>query len=1217
MEYKILTFVILIFTLTISTLAGADAPVLTIDSVEGNHGILTINYTVVDTSGVEVVTDGWQFSTDGSGTWLSIDAVAIWNNAPKPAGSSFITWDTQAGANNLADKYYGSVSFRMFVKGGNTWKTKSPMPTGRSYLAATVMDGKIYAIGGYGGHNGSYLSTVEQYDPSTDSWQTLADMHTERYWLAAAAVNGRIHAIGGYNIHIGGNLNTVEQYDPSTDSWQTLADMHTERDKLAATVMDGKIYAIGGYGGHNGSYLSTVEQYDPSTDSWQTLADMHTGRADLAAAVVDEKIYAIGGHYWDINKQRTDWLRTIENYNPGTNSWRILAAMPTGRAGLAAAVVDEKIYAIGGYDGRWLSAVEEYNPSTDSWRAVASMPTARHAHAAVAVDGKIYAIGGRYCDSACPNLNTVEEYTPPRESEIATSDSFPVTNEAIVSSTPVFSVGGVVKEQDGTPVKGGLTVVVQNETKKLTQTTTTDDAGKYAVAFINHEGGIVAETGDMIKVTVKDSSGEPIGSTLHTISDDEIKSAKALIDVKIDGKVPTSISLEVVPAEGEVELTGKLEPAVEVEVMLKLVPPKGDVREEKVQVGADGIFSYKFKPEDVGEWIASVSWAGNDEYYGCQSEEVKFIFNPSAPGIISVEDDSNGRWLKLGDMLTITVRQEDDGKVAVKGSFRIGDKIEGELSKSGDHVWTASYVVNERDYADGVAVVAELEDEFGNKSEKASATEVRLDGVTKDLLIDDISPKNTSIEGGTEVTITGKGFASGATVTIGGKKVTDIQVNQQGTEITVKAPPITIRELLDLNEPKVTVTNPDGKGDTLEKGFQYYLLFQLSLVKGWNVISFPGDVIEPSSPDGFFGTGIIQFLNANHETPDAFELGEGYWILANENIKKEVKLIPKGRYTLKIKRGWNLVGSAYGEACMPEGVVQLNSLNTATKQNERAARIEWGLGYWALAIKDCEITVDGTKPCIPAPSLWRPNTPPLWTLHIQVMDENRITTTRLTIGIHPNAKSEFDSRFDVALPPSVPGGELPHAVLLLDGDFPLRLAKKILPVPKSGAVEFVLQVENHTNDATLSWNATQIPDDWSLSLINQTSQIDMRQQSTYSLPKGKREMAFLLKCLPSKQPLPQSTALLQNFPNPFNPETWIPYQLASSAQVSLTIYDIHGRIVRQLPLGQKSAGMYVSRQEAAYWDGRNEYGEQVSSGMYFYLLRAGSFDALRKMVITK
>ena len=105
--------------------------------------------------------------------------------------------------------------------------------------------------------------------------------------------------------------------------------------------------------------------------------------------------------------------------------------------------------------------------------------------------------------------------------------------------------------------------------------------------------------------------------------------------------------------------------------------------------------------------------------------------------------------------------------------------------------------------------------------------------------------------------------------------------------------------------------------------------------------------------------------------------------------------------------------------------------------------------------------------------------------------------------------------------------------------------------------------------------------------------------------------------------IPKETALLHNYPNPFNPETWIPYQLAESAEVALTIYDANGKMVRYLALGHQAAGMYQSRSRAAYWDGRNQLGESVASGLYFYTLtvrsetRVGEFSATRRMLILK
>ncbi len=98
---------------------------------------------------------------------------------------------------------------------------------------------------------------------------------------------------------------------------------------------------------------------------------------------------------------------------------------------------------------------------------------------------------------------------------------------------------------------------------------------------------------------------------------------------------------------------------------------------------------------------------------------------------------------------------------------------------------------------------------------------------------------------------------------------------------------------------------------------------------------------------------------------------------------------------------------------------------------------------------------------------------------------------------------------------------------------------------------------------------------------------------------------------------PNKTALLANYPNPFNPETWIPYHLAHAADVTLAIYDTKGVTVRRLDLGHQPAGYYTDRTKTAYWDGRNNLGEPVGSGVYFYQLSVGDFSAIRKMVILK
>jgi len=99
--------------------------------------------------------------------------------------------------------------------------------------------------------------------------------------------------------------------------------------------------------------------------------------------------------------------------------------------------------------------------------------------------------------------------------------------------------------------------------------------------------------------------------------------------------------------------------------------------------------------------------------------------------------------------------------------------------------------------------------------------------------------------------------------------------------------------------------------------------------------------------------------------------------------------------------------------------------------------------------------------------------------------------------------------------------------------------------------------------------------------------------------------------------LPGKSRLLQNYPNPFNPETWIPYQLSTDADVIISVYDVGGRMIHQLELSNQPAGSYLTKDKAAYWDGRNSAGEMVSSGVYFYVLKAGDFSAKRRMLILK
>ena len=151
--------------------------------------------------------------------------------------------------------------------------------------------------------------------------------------------------------------------------------------------------------------------------------------------------------------------------------------------------------------------------------------------------------------------------------------------------------------------------------------------------------------------------------------------------------------------------------------------------------------------------------------------------------------------------------------------------------------------------------------------------------------------------------------------------------------------------------------------------------------------------------------------------------------------------------------------------------------------------------------------------------------------------------------------------------------------------------------------------------------AAGAPSEWKQNLAftptrEQVSEwLEQARQMNITDPTFQRGILLLERLLASLTP--KETVLLPNYPNPFNPETWIPYHLAAAADVTLTIYAVDGKPVRTLALGQQPGGMYQSKSRAAYWDGRNEHNEPVASGLYFYTLTAGEFSETRKMLIRK
>jgi N-acetylneuraminic acid mutarotase len=290
------------------------------------------------------------------------------------------------------------------------WNRKADMPTGRYLLCTCVVDGRIYAIGGFGAPAVA-VATVEEYDPATDTWTTKTEMPTKRGFLACAAADGRVYVLGGNTGPgiWGTSLDTVEVYDPATDRWTVGPPMSAARDGAAASAVDGRVYAIAGavVTGHE-SYdtLKSVEVYDPTSATWVARADLSRGRDTFSALAVDGGILVVGG-----------FVPYGEMYDPTADAWSTSKSIPSPRIGPAAAAVAGKVYVFGGDEkggGPATSRVFVYDVEADEWAELAPMPFAGLGMSAAVVDGKVYVIGGseRQYPHKPPHLATVWEYDP-------------------------------------------------------------------------------------------------------------------------------------------------------------------------------------------------------------------------------------------------------------------------------------------------------------------------------------------------------------------------------------------------------------------------------------------------------------------------------------------------------------------------------------------------------------------------------------------------------------------------------------------------------------------------------------------------------------------------------------------------------------------------------------------------------------------------------------
>ena len=350
--------------------------------------------------------------------------------------------------------------------GSGAWTTKTSMPTARDAFAISQINGKIYVAGGELFNNNSPIDTFEVYDVASDAWSTLAPMPTHRWFAGAGTANGIIYVVGG-QASDSGALHTVEAYDPSTDTWSTAANMPTARHSVGiAVVHDANLnrdilYAIGG-ATNTGSVnvpVKTVEAFDPVTNTWTTKTSMLQERWQPVVGVVNGKIYAIGGFDTTFSEASD---KTVEAFDPVTNTWTMKTSMPTARgAHPAGGVANNIIYVAGGIDQinvdveTSLTTVEAYDPTSDTWSAAPDMLSGRTTLGGAVVNNILYAVGGFQVGAATVGQPFIYQIT-------ATNHPTSYSASGLPAGLSIDTATGIISGVPTTAVDSTLTLTATN-----------------------------------------------------------------------------------------------------------------------------------------------------------------------------------------------------------------------------------------------------------------------------------------------------------------------------------------------------------------------------------------------------------------------------------------------------------------------------------------------------------------------------------------------------------------------------------------------------------------------------------------------------------------------------------------------------------------------------------------------------------------------------------
>jgi serine/threonine-protein kinase PknK len=271
------------------------------------------------------------------------------------------------------------------------WVEQPHMLQPRAAAAAAVVGDLLIVTGGVDS-NGALLDTTEVFDGN--SWTLGAPIPTPRQMLAGASDGKLMYTVGGTSGD--SDLTMVEAYDPAARTWTSLPALPTARSDLGVAITDGRLVAVGGISG--GQVLKSVSVFDLTTKTWAGLPDMATARHGMAVDSVEKSVYAIGGSTAVGDSQvvsTAEVLKLPARKVQPASQWRALPDAPTARLMMAWAVLNDKIWIMGGLrNGVSLTTVESYDPRTGAWETGPPLPIPLHHAAAAAYRGEVVVLGG-------------------------------------------------------------------------------------------------------------------------------------------------------------------------------------------------------------------------------------------------------------------------------------------------------------------------------------------------------------------------------------------------------------------------------------------------------------------------------------------------------------------------------------------------------------------------------------------------------------------------------------------------------------------------------------------------------------------------------------------------------------------------------------------------------------------------------------------------------